>query len=106
MDLRENESIKNLAYVLNKHVQKNDSLFETFLRYLSVEPTLSELAERHSDPEDLGSLVSNFILMTRGSKSQVKYNTLIYFVQNHKMNKAVSGLTNTSTFTNEYESTT
>ena len=48
MDLCENEdpSIKNLACVSNKHFQKKDSLFEIFLRYLSVEPTLSELTER------------------------------------------------------------
>ena len=112
MDLRGNEdpSIKNLACVSDKHIQRKDTLFDTFLRYLSANPKLSELAERYEDPEDPGSFVSNFILMTRGPKSRVKFEivnrALICFVQNHKRNKAVSGLTDTSPFAYEYQSTT
>ena len=112
MDLRKNQdsSITNLACVSENHIKKKDGLFETFLRYLSADPMLSELAEKYPDPEDQGSLVTNFILMTRGPKSQVKFDilnrALIHFVQNHKRNKAASGLTETSPFAKEYQSTT
>ena len=77
--------------------------------YLSRDVNLSSLAERYPDPEDPGSLVSSFILCTRGPKNKSKFEivnrAMICFVHHHKMNKAAHGMTGTQAFAFEYQST-
>ena len=68
---------------------------------------LSELKDDVIDPEDPGSLVSKFILYTRGPKNKVKYSilnsALICFVQGHEMSKAASGVSGPYAY--EFQST-
>ena len=85
-------------------------LFRTFLGYLGSDSKLSELKDEQIDPEDPGSLVSKFILYTRGHKNKDKYlilnSALICFVQGHNMSKATSGVAGTDAYAYQYQSTT
>ena len=75
---------------------------------MSSDSKLSELKDEAIDPEDSGSLVSKFILYTRGPKNKAKYSilnsALICFVQGHKMSKAAPGVTGPYAY--EFQSTT
>ena len=106
--LRQNHdsAIQNLLMVTEKHIKRKDVLFATFLGYLYCNDNFATLVDKYPDPKDPGTLVSRFFLYTRGPKNRVKYNilnrSLICFVQNHKMGKAASRLTDTHTHRYEY----
>ena len=89
--------IQSLSTVMEKHIRRKDLIFRTFLGYLGTDSKLSELKDDLIDPEDPGSLMSKFILYTRGPKNKVKYSilnsSLICFVQGHKMSKPAPGVT-------------
>ena len=68
-----------LASVSKKHLKRKDAIFKTFLGYLSEDKLLKTLIHRVSDPKEHGSLVTRFILVTRGPKDEKFYN----FKQNH-----------------------
>ena len=112
MSLRQNmdPEIQNLSTVTKRHMKRKDDIFDTFLGYLSQDPKLAELTDKVRDPEDEVTLVSKFILYTRGPKTRYKHsivnNSLICFIQNHKRGKPAPGLSDTHTHAYEYQSTT
>ena len=85
--------IQGLSSVTDKHLKREQSLFDLFIDYLARDQYLTGFAKQFPDPEDPGSSVPSFVLCTRGPKSKSKYEILNYcmvcFVQSHKRTKAV-----------------
>ena len=101
--------VQGLSSVLEKHLKRKDAIFETFMGYLSKDKYLKGLVKRILDPEEPGTLVTSFILCTRGPKCKAKFEilnrALVCFVQQHKMNKVTQGLADIPEFQNEYQPT-
>ena len=90
----------------NKHLERKDAIFETFLGHLLRDKRLKRLTKRIVDRKDPDLLASSFDLCTTGTRSWKKFeildSALVCFVQNHKMNKVTQGLADIHKFNNEY----
>ena len=88
--------LQGLSSISKKNLKRKDAIFETFLGYLSKDKYLKALVKRILDPKEPGSLVTSFILCTRGPKSKAKFkilnSALVCFVQQHHMNKATQDM--------------
>ena len=87
---------------MENYIKRKDLLFRTFWGHLSSDSKLSELKDEQIDPEDPGSLLSEFILYARGPKNKDKYSilnsALICFIHGHKTSKTVSGVAGTHAY--------